>query len=108
MNTIWEFGFCYDDRVAIQSNHNALSNKKMAPSTSLVKVLEHDFWGLSVTDFRSHKSYRPLAILSLQKDAWVAQILGTPGAGSMGLSLVQCLVLFVNVSSAVAPQQHHR
>lgn len=80
VNTIWECGFCYDDRVAIESNPDVLDNKSMAPGTFLLEVFEHDFWGLPLTDIRSNKSYRPLTVLSLRMDAYMTRILGTPGA----------------------------
>ena len=80
INTIWTCGFCFDDAVAIIANPDVLSSKKeLAPSTNVLQVFEHDFWGLPVSDVRSNKSYRPIAVLSLRMDAFIARILGMPG-----------------------------
>jgi len=79
VNAIYSCGFCYDDIVAIEKNPDVLNTKGLEP-TSWWQVFQHDYWGTPVTDGMSHKSYRPLAILSFRLDMLVAETLGVPGA----------------------------
>lgn len=53
-------GFVFDDSEAIVNNHDV--NLK----TPVVKIFSHDFWGTRLTNHASHKSYRPLTILSFR------------------------------------------
>lgn len=52
-------GFVFDDHRAILSNTDLDVSK-----TSLWDVFQHDFWGGSMQRAESHKSYRPLTVLS--------------------------------------------
>ncbi|KAL7643411.1 UNVERIFIED_CONTAM: hypothetical protein RMT77_005393 [Armadillidium vulgare] len=52
--------FAYDDSRAIKTNPDVL------PSTPLLHLLSHDFWGTPLTHSGSHKSYRPLTVLSFR------------------------------------------
>lgn len=79
-NAIWICGFCYDDRVAIVENPDVLNSKGKEAASSFLSIFQRDFWGTPVTDETSHKSYRPLTILSFRFDVGVAQLLGVPGA----------------------------
>ena len=55
--------FVFDDSEAI------LSNDDIDPSlSSWSDVFAHDFWGDPINSSTSHKSYRPLTILSFQLD----------------------------------------
>ena len=52
-------GFVFDDHRGI------LTNDDLDPAkTSLWEVFQHDFWGGSMDRVESHKSYRPLTVLS--------------------------------------------
>lgn len=54
-----EAGFVFDDHRGI------LTNDDLDPSrTSLWDLFQHDFWGGSMSRVESHKSYRPLTVLS--------------------------------------------
>ncbi|XP_058450462.1 protein O-mannosyl-transferase TMTC4 [Malaya genurostris] len=55
--------FVFDDTVAIVKNQDVTNHK-----TALRDLFQHDFWGTNLTDPTSHKSYRPLTILSFQKE----------------------------------------
>lgn len=58
MNSL-DAGFVFDDHRGI------LTNDDLDPSkTSLWDVFQHDFWGGSIARAESHKSYRPLTVLS--------------------------------------------
>ncbi|XP_030069608.1 protein O-mannosyl-transferase TMTC3 isoform X1 [Microcaecilia unicolor] len=53
-------GFVFDDVSAI------LDNKDLHPSTPLVNLFQNDFWGTPMSEERSHKSYRPLTVLTFR------------------------------------------
>ena len=53
-------GFVFDDTSAIRDNSDLL------PSSPLVNILHNDFWGIPMTKEQSHKSYRPLCVLSFR------------------------------------------
>ncbi|XP_071478845.1 protein O-mannosyl-transferase TMTC1-like, partial [Diadema antillarum] len=58
-NTLYA-DFVHDDVFAIKNNKDVL------PSTALWKVFQDDFWGKSMSDNTSHKSYRPLCTLTFR------------------------------------------
>lgn len=53
--------FVFDDHEAVINNKDVTSS-----NVSLHDVFHHDFWGASITHVASHKSYRPLTILSFR------------------------------------------
>ncbi|KFP33950.1 Transmembrane and TPR repeat-containing protein 3, partial [Colius striatus] len=53
-------GFVFDDVSAI------LDNKDLHPSTPLTNLFQNDFWGTPMSEERSHKSYRPLTVLTFR------------------------------------------
>nr|XP_023017979.1 transmembrane and TPR repeat-containing protein 4-like [Leptinotarsa decemlineata] len=50
--------FVFDDNEAI------VKNKDVLPNTPIQNIFRNDFWGTDITLNSSHKSYRPLTILS--------------------------------------------
>jgi hypothetical protein len=50
----------HDDISAIVTNQDALG------SSSIPSVFCNDFWGINIRDRRSHKSYRPVTILTFR------------------------------------------
>ncbi|XP_063053836.1 protein O-mannosyl-transferase TMTC3 [Engraulis encrasicolus] len=56
----WFCGFVFDDVSAI------LDNKDLRPSTPLQNLFRNDFWGTPMSEERSHKSYRPLTVLTFR------------------------------------------
>lgn len=52
--------FVHDDIPAIEQNRDVLG------LTSMPEVFINDFWGTSMGDPASHKSYRPLTVLSFR------------------------------------------
>ncbi|KAE9353073.1 hypothetical protein PF008_g5160 [Phytophthora fragariae] len=52
-------GFVWDDRSAVLSNADA-------QSSGLLDVFRHDFWGTHIRSTHSHKSYRPLTVISFR------------------------------------------
>ncbi|KAG1688503.1 hypothetical protein DVH05_003594 [Phytophthora capsici] len=59
-------GFVWDDRSAVLNNADT-------QSSSLWDVFSHDFWGTDIQSVDSHKSYRPLTILSFRLNFWMAK-----------------------------------
>ena len=53
-------GYVWDDRAAI------ISNRDVHQETTLTELLSHDFWGQNIRDTLSHKSYRPVTVLSFR------------------------------------------
>lgn len=54
-------GFVFDDHRAILTNEDLDSSK-----TSLWELFQHDFWGGPMSRKESHKSYRPLTVLTFR------------------------------------------
>ena len=52
--------FVHDDISAIVTNDDALGK------TNIFQVFCNDFWGMNIQDRRSHKSYRPITILTFR------------------------------------------
>ena len=52
--------FVHDDISAIVTNDDALGK------TNIFQVFCNDFWGMNIWDRRSHKSYRPVTILTFR------------------------------------------
>ena len=52
--------FVHDDIPAIANN------KDVRGESSIQDIFTHDFWGKSMWDNTSHKSYRPLTVLSFR------------------------------------------
>lgn len=59
LNSIWA-GYEYDDAATVQSN------RQLSSSFPLFDIFKSDYWGTPMTSISSHKSYRPLTILSFR------------------------------------------
>jgi tetratricopeptide (TPR) repeat protein len=53
-------GYVWDDRAAI------ITNKDVLQERPLMDLFVHDFWGQDITNDLSHKSYRPITVLSFR------------------------------------------
>eukprot|EP00804_Cyclotella_cryptica_P018614 CCRYP_011415-RA/>CCRYP_011415-RA protein AED:0.21 eAED:0.21 QI:4399/1/1/1/0.33/0.28/7/233/939 len=53
--------FVWDDRMAVLGNPDVLGTRSIFPY-----IFTHDFWGQDMSLDKSHKSYRPLTVLSLR------------------------------------------
>ena len=60
-------GFVFDDRLAI------IDNADVQHGAPLADVWVNDFWGKSLRKTDSHKSYRPLTVLSFRAHTWWRQ-----------------------------------
>ena len=56
----YDADFVFDDSEAI------LNNNDLKSETPIGTVFTHDFWGQKVTSNTSHKSYRPLTVLTFK------------------------------------------
>ena len=59
LNTL-DCGFCFDDQTVI------LNNQDLRPNVSWTNLLWDDFWGTPMGDKNSHKSYRPLCVVTFR------------------------------------------
>ena len=56
----------YDDLTAVAKNPDVIGHDHDGIGDYLRGVFQHDFWGADIAHPRSHKSYRPLAVVSLR------------------------------------------
>ncbi|XP_077568465.1 protein O-mannosyl-transferase TMTC3 [Stigmatopora nigra] len=61
-------GFVFDDVSAI------LDNKDLRPTTPLRNLFLNDFWGTPMVEERSHKSYRPLTVLTFRLNYLMSEL----------------------------------
>ena len=57
--------FVFDDNEAI------IQNSDVNPDTPISNVFKNDFWGTNISDKNSHKSYRPLTVLTFRWNYWM-------------------------------------
>ncbi|KAK3927210.1 Protein O-mannosyl-transferase TMTC4 [Frankliniella fusca] len=58
--------FVFDDTEAI------VNNRDVQPDSPLATIIWNDFWGTPLTHDRSHKSFRPVTILTFRWNVWLA------------------------------------
>ncbi|KAK9805000.1 hypothetical protein WJX73_010519 [Symbiochloris irregularis] len=63
-------GFTFDDNFAVISNGDVSD-----PNTPILRAFVNDFWGQQITSDQSHKSYRPLTVLSFRLQRFLGQFL---------------------------------
>ncbi|XP_078614416.1 protein O-mannosyl-transferase TMTC4-like [Branchiostoma floridae x Branchiostoma japonicum] len=68
----WDGEFLFDDSEAIVNNKDLLSE------TPVWELFQHDFWGKNLASKTSHKSYRPLTVLTFRLNHWFAGGLSQP------------------------------
>lgn len=73
-------GFVFDDISAIKDNRD------LRPHTPLINILFNDFWGTPMHKEQSHKSYRPLTVLTFRWNYMFQQL------EPMGYHLVNMLL----------------
>ena len=59
INTM-DCGLCFDDEKAIRENPD------LRPNASWGNLLKDDFWGFPINSTYSHKSYRPLTVVTFR------------------------------------------
>ncbi|XP_032878990.1 protein O-mannosyl-transferase TMTC4 isoform X2 [Amblyraja radiata] len=66
------FGISYNGDFVFDDSEAIINNKDLRPETSLGHLWEHDFWGTNLISNTSHKSYRPLTVLTFRLNYLVA------------------------------------
>ncbi|KAH8026761.1 hypothetical protein HPB51_024310 [Rhipicephalus microplus] len=61
-------GFVFDDASAIRDNRD------LRPSTPIGRLFVNDFWGTPIHKEQSHKSYRPLCVLTFRLNYWLHEL----------------------------------
>ncbi|DAZ99935.1 TPA: hypothetical protein N0F65_008742 [Lagenidium giganteum] len=96
-------GFVWDDRAAIFANRDVRTDDTATPISEL---FVHDFWGTPIESPRSHKSYRPLTVLSFR----LTHLVHGYDSGAFhlynGLVHVACSVLVLPVARVMAAAAH--
>lgn len=77
--------FVFDDSEAI------LNNKDLDPATPLSNIWKNDFWGSNLSSNSSHKSYRPLTVLTFRLNYLLAGGLYPVGFHMLNISL-HCVI----------------
>uniref|UniRef100_L7LWA1 dolichyl-phosphate-mannose--protein mannosyltransferase n=1 Tax=Rhipicephalus pulchellus TaxID=72859 RepID=L7LWA1_RHIPC len=90
-------GFVFDDASAIRDNRD------LRPSTPIGRLFANDFWGTPIHKEQSHKSYRPLCVLTFRLNYWLHEL--RPMGYHLGNVLLHSLVamLFLRVCSTTVP-----
>nr|XP_012218090.1 PREDICTED: transmembrane and TPR repeat-containing protein 4 isoform X1 [Linepithema humile] len=87
----YDGNFVFDDTEAIVNNDDVRD-------TPIWQIFKNDFWGTKLSHKQSHKSYRPLTILSFRLHFWLRQDLISQDFHIMNIalhSMVCLLTLFV-------------
>uniref|UniRef100_A0A8C4QE13 dolichyl-phosphate-mannose--protein mannosyltransferase n=1 Tax=Eptatretus burgeri TaxID=7764 RepID=A0A8C4QE13_EPTBU len=82
--------FVFDDAEAI------VGNKDLRPETPLIQLFKHDFWGSPLNLNSSHKSYRPLTVLTFRLNYLLSGGLDSRGfhLGNILLHMVVCCMFY--------------
>jgi Flp pilus assembly protein TadD len=102
-------GFAFDDAAAV------VKNPDVDPASPVSLLLVHDFWGQDITSPRSHKSFRPLTVLSFRLNRLfgegrrnsTAELTNTPDSLARGFHVTNvvlhtCVSLLVYCLAVVA------
>jgi hypothetical protein len=69
---------CYTNSISGDLVHDDIfaivDNEDVRPSSSLQGLFFNDFWGMSMSSNMSHKSYRPLCVLTFRMNYWLHQL----------------------------------
>ncbi|XP_043927170.1 protein O-mannosyl-transferase TMTC4 [Protopterus annectens] len=94
------FANSYDGDFVFDDSEAIINNKDLRPETPLGDLWEHDFWGSKLSSNTSHKSYRPLTVLTFRFNYILAGGLHPIGFHAFNI-LLHCVisVLMVDVFS---------
>uniref|UniRef100_A0A3Q2T577 Transmembrane O-mannosyltransferase targeting cadherins 4 n=1 Tax=Fundulus heteroclitus TaxID=8078 RepID=A0A3Q2T577_FUNHE len=62
----------YDGEFVFDDSEAIVNNKDLKPATSLSNIWRNDFWGSNLSSNSSHKSYRPLTVLTFRLNYLIA------------------------------------
>lgn len=60
------FANSYDGEFVFDDSEAVIGNKDLQPESPLQNLFVHDFWGRRLDSKTSHKSYRPLTVLTFR------------------------------------------
>ncbi|EFN75244.1 transmembrane and TPR repeat-containing protein 4 isoform X1 [Harpegnathos saltator] len=91
--------FVFDDAEAIVKNNDVRD-------TPLWEIFKNDFWGTKLSHNQSHKSYRPLTILSFRLHFWLRQDLISQDYHIVNIVLhsMVCLLTFLVYNVFLGPE----
>jgi hypothetical protein len=78
-------GYVWDDRAAI------IANGDVSGANPLSHIFYHDFWGQDIKLADSHKSFRPITVLSFRLNYWLH------GYSAMGFHLLNIVIYAMGV-----------
>lgn len=81
------FANSYDGDFVFDDSEAVTGNTDLKPETPLLALFQHDFWGRKLDSKTSHKSYRPLTILTFR---WNFSLVG--GLYPMGFHVVNIIL----------------
>lgn len=58
------YGNSYDGNFVFDDSEAIVNNKDVLPERPVTDLLLHDFWGNQLVSKQSHKSYRPITVLT--------------------------------------------
>ncbi|KAM4731027.1 protein O-mannosyl-transferase TMTC4 isoform 2-T2 [Anableps anableps] len=62
----------YDGEFVFDDSEAIVNNKDLKPATPLSNIWQNDFWGSNLSSNSSHKSYRPLTVLTFRLNYLIA------------------------------------
>ncbi|XP_075210091.1 protein O-mannosyl-transferase TMTC4-like [Lycorma delicatula] len=82
--------FVFDDSEAI------VNNKDVKLTTPIGELFYNDFWGTRMNHSQSHKSYRPITILSFRFNTWLNNGILSPYQFRLLNILLHCIVCLLS------------
>ncbi|XP_062904450.1 protein O-mannosyl-transferase TMTC4 isoform X3 [Mobula hypostoma] len=102
------FGVSYDGDFVFDDSEAIINNMDLRPETSLGNLWEHDFWGTNLISNTSHKSYRPLTVLTFRLNYLVAGGLHPIGFHVVNIALHSVIsVMMLDVFSVLLGGRVH-
>ncbi|XP_025079348.1 transmembrane and TPR repeat-containing protein 4-like isoform X2 [Pomacea canaliculata] len=81
------YGNSYDGNFVFDDSEAIVNNKDVLPERPVTDLLLHDFWGNQLVSKQSHKSYRPITVLTYR---WNVQLAG--GVFPKGFHIVNIIL----------------
>ncbi|KAJ8401259.1 hypothetical protein AAFF_G00384900 [Aldrovandia affinis] len=89
---------CYDGEFVFDDSEAIINNKDLKPETPLNNIWRNDFWGSNLSSNTSHKSYRPLTVLTFRLNYLLAGGLHPVGFHVLNIALHSAIsVLMIDV-----------
>ncbi|KAG7467091.1 hypothetical protein MATL_G00149650 [Megalops atlanticus] len=97
-NALLCFMNSYDGEFVFDDSEAIINNKDLKPETPLNNIWRNDFWGSNLSSNTSHKSYRPLTVLTFRLNYLLAGGLHPVGFHVLNIALHSAIsVLMIDV-----------